>query len=322
MRRPADDDDPLEPEPPSEAAVVALIARVLDAAGIPADLRDDCAHLPGPGTALVTTDSLVEDRHFQLDRDTPYQVGVQAAVANLSDLAASGGGAGWLVWALCLPHHWSLPMIGELTRGFAETAARHGFAIIGGNLSRTDGPAVIAVTAGGPLAGARAFDRSGARPGDSVYVTGPLGDAALGYLDADAAARAARHRWRPHLPEARALAEWGRVSAAMDISDGLLIDADRIARASGVALDIDPSRIPVSAHYRARRGADLRAALTGGEDYVLLFTAPADDPPPLAAAAHLIGRVLAGRGLRLNGAPVAAAGHDHFAPAPAAESTR
>lgn len=264
----------------------------------------------------MTTDVLVEGRHFDVKRDTPEQIGAQAAVSNLSDLAGSGGAAGWLVWALTLPAGWGAGRFRRLVRGFAECAARYGARVVGGNLSRTDGPAVIAVTAGGPLAGARVLDRAGARPGDRVYVTGPLGDAALGYLDDDPAARAERHRWRPHLAEAAALARWGRIGAMMDISDGLLIDAGRLARASGVGLAFERGAIPVSAHYRARRGDELGPALSGGEDYVLLFTAPPDAEPPPEASAHPIGTVFAGEGLRLDGRPVAAAGHDHFAASP------
>lgn len=267
----------------------------------------------------MTTDVLVEGRHFDAKRDSPEQIGAQAAVSNLSDLAGSGGAAGWLVWALTLPADFGAGRFRRLVRGFATCAAAHGARVVGGNLSRTDGPAVIAVTAGGPLAGARAFTRVGARPGDAVYVTGPLGDAALGWQDDDPAARAVRHRWRPHLPEAAALAAWGAVTAAMDVSDGLLIDAGRLARASGVAIGFERALIPTSAHYHARRGDDLDAALTGGEDYVLLFTAPPDEAPPPAANARRIGVCAAGAGLTLDGRPVAARGHDHFAPSTAKE---
>lgn len=317
---PDDDPDPLPAGRaglPGERALVEVLDAELRRAGIPADLTDDCGR-PHCATALVTTDALVEGRHFDLARDTPYEAGAQAAVANLSDLAASGGAAGWLVWDLTLPARWSAETFRQLVRGFAETCARHGARIIGGNLARIDGPAVISVTVGGPLAGDRPFVRDGARPGDAIHVTGPLGDAALGYLEPDAAARRARHRWRPHLIEAAALARWGRVTAAMDVSDGLALDLDRLLRASGVAADLDAGAIPTSARYRARRGADLRPALTGGEDYVLLFCAPADAPPPPEANAVRIGtiRPAGGPRLRLDGRPLDPGGHDHFGPDP------
>ncbi len=299
---------------PDERALVAIIDHELRAAGIAADLSDDCG-VPPTATALISTDTLIEGGHFDFARDTAEQVGAQAAVANLSDLAGSGGAAGWAVWSLALPARWSVERFRGVVRGFARACAAHRCAVIGGNLSRIDGPAVIAVTVGGPLAGERAFTRSGARPGDRIYVTGSLGDAALGYLEPDAAARARRHRWRPHLAEARALAEWGHVSAAMDVSDGLALDLDRLLRASGCGARLMSDRLPVSDHYRAYRGDDRTVALTGGEDYVLLFCAPPDVEPPDAAHAVCIGHVapLDGPRLRLDGAPLEPGGHDHFA---------
>ena len=224
--------------PPDEAALVSAIGDELRRAGRPADLSDDCAFLRG-ATQLVTTDTLIEGVHFQLDLDTLAQVGAQAAVQNLSDLAASGGGAGWLVWSLCLPPNLrTLEAVRALTRGFAETAAQNSATVVGGNLSRMPGPLTVAVTAGGPLAGKRPLTRSGALPGDGVYLTGALGDAALGVVEPTPAHRAARHAWRPHLAEAAILANDPGVTACMDISDGLLLDGARLAKASGVLLPV------------------------------------------------------------------------------------
>ncbi len=265
------------------------------------DLSDDCAHLDG-ATALVTTDALVEGVHFDLQRDTLEQVGAQAAVANLSDLAASGGGPGWLVWALMLPRDLTRADLCALARGFARVALEHGARVVGGNLSRTPGPLVVSVTAGGPLAGDRPFLRTGARPGDGVYLTGPVGDAALGVTDLDPAARAARHRWRPHLREAAALAAWGGVTAALDVSDGLLTDAGRFP----VAVNLDSGAVPLGPLYQQRR-ADPALALDGGEDYVLLFTAAS--PPPTGTR---IGTCAEGDGVFVDGARVQPAGWDHF----------
>ncbi|MCK6571952.1 thiamine-phosphate kinase [Myxococcota bacterium] len=302
-------DDPL----PDEHRLLAIIGAALARAGRPADLTDDCAALAGQ-TALVTTDTLVEGVHFDLALDTPAQVGVQAAVQNLSDLAASGGSAGWLVWSLCLgPAHRTEAFVAGLTDGFATTAARFGASVVGGNLSRTPGPLVVAVTAGGPLAGARPLTRAGARPGHGVYVTGPLGDAALGVEDARA--RAARHAWRPHLAEAARLAVTPGVGACMDVSDGLLLDAGRLAAASGVTLALTAAAVPVGPACGAL-GDPARArrlALTGGEDYVLLFTAEA---PPADLVAHRIGTVADGPAqVLVDGAvPAGARGFDHFAP--------
>ena len=293
---------------PSESAIIELIEAELHRVGLEADFTDDCAHLDET-TALVTTDAMVEGVHFDLNLDTPEQVGTQAAVMNLSDLAASGGRAGWLTWALCLPVSWRMRHIQGLARGFCSTAAQYGARVVGGNLSRTTGPAVITVTAGGRLAGRRPFRRDGARVGDLLYVTGPLGNAALGFLEPDPATRAARHLWRPHLAEAGTLALWDGVSAAMDISDGLLIDAHRIGTASGVGIAIKTGALPVTELYRSRCGQDRELALTGGEDYVLLFTAPADALPPVG---YPVGRCLAEPGLWVDDAARPPHGFDHF----------
>lgn len=287
---------------------MAVIAEVLAEVGQVPDLTDDCALGP-PDAVLLTTDTLVEGVHFDLSRDSLMEVGAQAAVANLSDLAASGGAARWLLWALCLPAGFAPAHVRALATGFAQVAARHGAQVLGGNLSRTPGPLVIAVTAGGALLGAAPWRRAGARLGDVVYLTGVVGDAALGWQHPQPATHAARHAWRPHLAEAAELARWGHVHAALDISDGLLIDADRLARASGVHLALASARVPVSALYHHIHGAQRMPAMTGGEDYVLLFTGPAEPPPPVGIA---IGRCLAGRGLSLDGRPIEAAGHDHF----------
>ncbi len=301
---------PAVPADRGEAALVAAIGATLARVqGRPADLADDCAHLRGP-TDLVTTDALLEGGHFDLRRDTWQQIGAQAAVANLSDLASSGAAGGWLVWSLVIPPHWTVAGVAALTEGFARVATRYGARVVGGNLSSARGPGVIAVTAGGPLWGPRPVTRSGAAPGDVLYVSGPLGDAALGFVAPDPEARRARHRWRPHLPEARRLVAWGRVSAMMDVSDGLLLDAARLADASGVAVDVHAAAVPLGPLLTAR-GGPLRLALSGGEDYVLLFTAPPGEAPPIPCWA--VGRCAAGAGLTLDGAPTAAAGYDHFA---------
>lgn len=295
-----------------EAALIGAIAEELARAGRAADLTDDCAALDLP-TRLVTTDTLVEGVHFDLRLDRPEQVGAQAAVQNLSDLAASGGGAGWLLWALCLgPAHREAAFVAALAHGFAQTAARFGARVVGGNLSRTPGPLTINVTAGGPLLGAAPLTRKGARPGDLIYVTGGLGDAALGVLHPEH--RAARHAWRPHLAEAARLAASPDVSACMDVSDGLLLDAARLAAASGVTLAIESAAVPLAPACAALpdTATARRLALGGGEDYVLLFTARSR--PDLRC--WPIGRVLAarpGQPLLLDEAPVDPAGFDHFA---------
>ncbi len=286
-----------------ERTLLTQLAATLARAGLHPDLSDDCATLRGP-TDLVTTDTLVEGVHFDLALDTPEQVGAQAAVQNLSDLAGSGGRAGWLLWSLVLPTD-RVELIQDLTAGFAAVAARHGAQVVGGNLSRSAGPLTLCVTAGGPLAGARTLHRAGAAVGEGVYLSGVVGDAALGLKHAEL--RALRHGWRPHLQEAARLAEWGCVGGAMDVSDGVAIDAARLAEASGLAIELE-GPVPTSEAYR-RHEPDDRLALSGGEDYVLLFTAA--EPPPIEA--WRIGRCVAGAGLLRGGAPFDPQGWDHFA---------
>lgn len=313
MPPPVSADPPSAPALPAsgEARRLAVIAEALAACGQRPDLTDDCAWLRGR-TDLVSCDALVEGVHFDLRHDSFRQVGAQAAVCNLSDLAGSGGAAGWAVWSLNLPATWDDAALRALTLGFAETLSAHGARLVGGNLSQTQGPAQISVTVGGPLAGSKALTRSGARPGDLLYVTGPLGDSALGWMRPSPETRRRRHQWRPHLQAAAALAQSPHVTAAMDISDGLLKDAGRLAEASGLSLEIRSAQIPVSDHYRAICGADRRPALIGGEDYVLLFTADPAAPPPCRAWA--IGRCVEGDlgALRVDGERAAAEGYDHF----------
>lgn len=299
--------------PPSidEATLVAVIAEALRDHGQTPDLSDDCG-FPSTPTALVTTDTLIEGVHFDSAWDSDEQVGAQAAVQNLSDLAASGAGAAWLVWSLCLPPAWrDVERLRALTSGFARVASAHGAHVLGGNLTRTQGPLVISVTAGGALAGARALRRDAACVGQAVYVSGRLGDAALGVLRPSPETRAARHAWRPHLAEAAALAQASGAVACMDISDGLLIDATRMAKASGVTLALESACLPVSRLYSATLGADRRVALAGGEDYVLLFTA--SQPPPFEAwPIGRVDRALTHVPVLLDDTPAPALGWDHF----------
>ncbi len=296
----------------NESQLLSVIDGALRRAGSVADLTDDCAYVES-GARLITTDTLIEGVHFDSQLDTAEQIGAQAAVQNLSDLAASGGRPLFLVWSLCLPPSWAdeAERLSALAFGFARVATEHGACVVGGNLSRIDGPLVIAVTAAGACFGPSPLTRSGARPGQAVYVSGRLGDAAAGIFDPSAATRLARHGWRPHIAEAQALALWGGVGACMDISDGLLLDATRLARTSGVTLALSRSAIPIGEAAAALGKPALDLAMTGGEDYVLLFTAEGSPPIP----AYRIGEVRQAdvRGpLLLDLVPTLGRGFDHF----------
>ena len=130
--------------------------------------------------------------------------------------------------------------------------------------------------------------RSGAQVGDRVYVTGALGSRALGYMDPSKESRRKRHQWRPHIHESETLVRWGKVTAMMDISDGLLIDASRLAQCNQLAIHIDSHKLPLDPQLKTH-SLIKKAALMGGEDYVLLFTAPQGFDPPKEVQAVCIG---------------------------------
>jgi thiamine-monophosphate kinase len=316
------DEEPPSIEGRDERSLLAAVVRSLKAWGHSLDHSDDCALLaPLPRPQLVTTDALAEGVHFDLSWDSFEQVGAQAAVVNLSDLAASGGRPQALIWSLSLPPTLSVAEVESLSWGFARVAARWEAPVVGGNLCVRPGPLELHVTALGAVPHQR-LHRRGARHGDGVFVTGPLGARALGYLEPSEAARALRHQWRPHLQESAALSAWGEVTAMMDISDGLLLDAQRLAEASEVTLHLETPLLPVCARMSALASSQevaLRAALSGGEDYVLLLTSPSHPPPEVNATR--VGRVeRAGRAgaprLTLDGAPASPLGYQHALRAP------
>ncbi len=294
-----------------------------------AGVGDDAALLVVPeGESLVAaTDTLVEDRHFLADAP-PESVGHQSLAVNLSDLAAMGAEPAWALLALSLPQSDATWLEG-FARGFHALADRFGVALVGGDTVR--GPRVVTVTALGFVPPALALRRDGARPGDGVYVSGTLGDAAAGLAQLrvpgeHAADPALVHRYRyaePRIALGRALR--GMASSAMDISDGLLGDLEKLCSASGVAAVVELDDLPLSEALRAGFDAVAaeRLALGGGDDYELLFTAPASVEARLAARLGSegritrIGEIAAGRGVRCRRAgrivEPGIAGHDHFA---------
>ncbi|WP_242096217.1 thiamine-phosphate kinase [Sphingomonas sp. CROZ-RG-20F-R02-07] len=255
-------------------------------------LRDDTAVLAG---LVVTTDTLVEGVHF-LDDDPPGDVAWKLVATNLSDLAATGAAVEGVTLNYPLSGaEWDAAFVA----GFDAALAAMGARLIGGDTVTLPpgAPRILTLTAFGR--DAVAPPRSGARAGDGLWVTGTIGDAGAGLAVAlactgDAALLAAYRRPQPRLAEGRALAP--HVHAMMDISDGLLIDAQRMAAASGLAVTIDMAAVPLSAAYRATGGTALAAA-TAGDDYELLFAAPAGFVP--AVAATRIGAFEAGSGLAL-----------------------
>ncbi|HEU0337634.1 MAG TPA: thiamine-phosphate kinase [Gaiellaceae bacterium] len=276
----------------SELGEFGLI-RELAARGLVEGVDDDAAQL-GDGV-VVTQDALVEGVHFRLDWTSWRDLGYKAAAVNVSDLAASAARPEALIVSLCLPTETPVECVLELYEGIAEA----GVPVRGGDT--TAAPVLaLGVTAVGRSA--RVPGRSGARPGDAIVVTGPLGGSGAGFRALSEGRRddpvVALHL-RPPLRVAEGLA-LGRVATAMlDVSDGLAADAGHVAELSGCRLAIDLAAVP-----RAGELADLGF----GEDYELLATTP----DPLGFA--VVGQVEDGAGveLTLDGRPVQLAGWEHF----------
>ena len=300
---------------------------------------DDCALLaPTPGMQLaISSDMLVEGRHFFADVD-PEALGHKALAVNLSDLAACGARPLAFTLALSLPRV-DEPWLAGFARGMWALADAHGCELIGGDT--TQGPLNICITVLGEVPTGQALLRSGARPGDDIYVSGTLGDARLALeallghitLPPDLLARARQRLERPTPRVALGLALRGVASSAMDLSDGLLGDLSHILKASGVGAQIDTHStshlIAVSAYPESARAQFdpefiRQCTLAGGDDYELAFTAPPAQRDAVAAASRTsgtpvtrIGTVLAERGLQLvdaQGQPVdnRYASFDHF----------
>ena len=307
--------------------IARIRARVATRADVVLGIGDDAALLaPPPGRQLVVTaDTLNEGVHFPRGT-SPADVGWKALAVNLSDLASMGAEPAWCTLSLSLPQSDPAWIEGFLD-GFLDLAGQHDIALVGGDTTR--GPLSIAVTAMGLVEPGRALRRDGARVGDEVWVTGTLGDAAggLALLDREPvpALRARLDRPTPRVAAGRALA--GIATACVDVSDGLLADLGHVCARSHVAAHLDVDALPASAALMEVIGEADRIALqaSGGDDYELCFTAPADAGADIGAvSAQLglritrIGRIVAGEGVH----PVDAKsqpwssprrGYDHFA---------
>ncbi len=307
--------------------IARIRARVATRADVVLGIGDDAALLaPPPGRQLVVTaDTLNDGVHFPRGT-SPADVGWKALAVNLSDLASMGAEPAWCTLSLSLPQSDPAWIEGFLD-GFLDLAGQHGIALVGGDTTR--GPLSIAVTAMGLVEPGRALRRDGARVGDEVWVTGTLGDAAggLALLDREPvpALRARLDRPTPRVAAGRALA--GIATACVDVSDGLLADLGHVCARSHAAAHIDVDALPASAALREAFGEADRIALqaSGGDDYELCFTAPADAGADIGAvSAQLglritrIGRIVVGEGVH----PVDAKsqpwssprrGYDHFA---------
>ena len=249
-----------------------IIARIKALAGKTKSRRlltgigDDCAIFrPRPGEDLVfTTDLTIQGRHFQLDSHTAADVGHLALARSLSDLAAMGAEPAFCLVSLALPAELSTAWLKRFYIGLFALARKSDIALAGGDLSRFH-QVVVDVMCCGRVPRGKALTRSGAKPGDVIYVTGSLGASELGLEIRPGVAWKRHLRPQPRLAVGIALRKIP-ATAAMDLSDGLSLDLHRLCFESGVSAQLDEA-IPVAA------GASLEQALHGGEDYELLFTA-------------------------------------------------
>jgi thiamine-monophosphate kinase len=288
--------------------------------GIKQGIGDDCAILgitPGRDL-LVTTDMLMDGRHFRVERDGPEAVGYKAMGVNLSDIAAMAGVPRAAVVAVALPRGKAVAIAQGIYNGMRSLTERFRVDLVGGDTNAWDGPLVISVTVLGETTPRGPVLRSGAKAGDAILVTGPLGGSLA----------SGRHlRPEPRIAEALALHNAVPIHAMIDISDGLSSDLGHILEESGVGAVIDAESIPVHPEGRTLSRNDgipaLDHALNDGEDFELCLVVSPDDAarllesPPAPAKIYRIGSIAEAPGLRLRFpdgrlVPVAPGGFDHL----------
>jgi len=239
---------------------------------------DDAAVVPAPaGPLLLAADAVVEDVDFVLDPSGAglEDAGYRAVAVNVSDVAAMGGRPFHLLVSIAAPEGVDVVRVVD---GVEEAARAFGCEVAGGDLSATSGPLVVSIAITGTVAdGGRPVRRSGARAGDGLFVTGPLGGAAAAWY---------RDRPSPRVAEGEA-ARLAGATSMIDVSDGLGADLGHLCDASGVGVDVDVDAVPLAA------GATLAQALSGGDDYELLFTLPEGARPP--AGSVRIGTIVTDR---------------------------
>lgn len=325
----------------AELGEFGLIERICRAvpnqAGLQLGIGDDCAATTVPaGELLLTTcDMLLEGVHFRRDWTDLAALGRKSVAVNVSDIAAMGGTVRHLYLGLGLPAELTVAELDDFMAGFLGAAADYGAVLAGGDTCASRSGLVISVTAEGTVAADHLVRRSGARPGDALFVSGTLGDSALALRELQAGRLpepllARRH----HQPTARArlgqeLARRRLATAMIDLSDGLLADLGHLLRASSCGAEIAAHLLPLSPPFSVTLETDpalLNLALSGGEDYELLFAVPPTAMADVAAAAAAaevtvtrIGTLTAAAGGLLvhdrTGAPLPLTGRgfDHFA---------
>ena len=271
-------------------------------------IGDDCAVIPmGENDLLVTTDMLIEGVHFLRSDATPEQVGYKSVAVNLSDIAAMGGRPVGTFLSIALPKGVQGEWAERFMEGFAEISRHSGVPLLGGDTTSSLRDVAVNVAVVGTCPHGRAILRSGARVGDTIFVTGPLGDSGAGLkVLLEAAERTPdedflveRHYTpTPRLNEGLALAATGLVGAMMDISDGIASDLGHILKASGVGARVELDTLPTSEQlqrvcvHKGWNAAELAAS--AGEDYELLLTAPEEITQMVNFPLYPIGKITNG----------------------------
>jgi thiamine-monophosphate kinase len=278
---------------------------------------------------LFSTDLLMEGVHFLREESSPEDVGWKAAAVNLSDIAAMGGSPVATFLSIALPKDAQGEWAEKFIAGYAQISRQYNVPLLGGDTTSSLRDIAINVGVMGKCPAGKALCRDGARVGDTVYVTGPLGDSAGGLQvilkgierGTKESVLVERHkRPVPRVVEGKALRETGLVGAMMDISDGIASDLRHILKASGVGAEVDLAKLPISEELAStckKYGWDaFELAAGGGEDFELLFTAPAEIASMLDFPVYPIGKIVAGNELLWmhNGAEsdFEAMGYKHF----------
>jgi thiamine-monophosphate kinase len=295
--------------PLAEKAIIARIRRLAKLrGGILAGIGDDCAVLgllPGQ-EVLVTTDFSLEGIHFRREWHPAESVGHRCLTRGLSDIAAMGGDPRAAFLSLALPRELPQAWVDGFLRGLLKLAGRFGVGLAGGDTAESPNGVLADIVVLGSVPKGKAILRSGARPGDRVYVSGELGGsaAALRRMVENPKRKLKPAGFPKHFfPEPRVqlgrfLREKGLASSMIDVSDGLSTDLAHICEESGVGAEVQAGAIPLAAIGKPANRVDLQLALHGGEDYELLFTAPAGKRVPARIAGvsiTLIGNITRSR---------------------------
>ena len=323
----------------AEKTLIAQIrhrARAVRNAAVLTGIGDDCAVLRMSGRAgkpvdtLITTDFSLEGVHFRRDWHSPESIGHRCLTRGLSDIAAMGGEPIAAFLSLALPRDVAPSWVNRFINGLTSLAKKYGVTLAGGDTAESPGGILADIVVVGTVPKGRAVLRSGAQPGDRIYVSGELGGsaAAVWKMRKENSSRGRLNRREfprhffpdPRIQLGRVLRQKGWASAMIDTSDGLSTDLAHICAESGVGAEIQEELIPRARVGRPLKAVDLELALNGGEDYELLFTAPEGKQMPsrfVGTAITLIGRITPGRKIFLkksNGAKseLKAGGWEHF----------